>query len=130
MKEGILHRFLTLPPTLSQILKEMYTDLDQNVKRPVKKLIFIVILTALLGLGYITLYGSTVGNVSSSSSSGGGEGGGGVKQQAANVSVANDSHGGSYFCTRNATFVITAIIRVLHSNPFCEIRFAHCRYQQ
>jgi len=49
----------------------MYTDLDQNVKRPVKKLIFIVILTALLGLGYITLYGSTVGNVSSSSSSGG-----------------------------------------------------------
>ena len=33
-------------------------------------------------------------------------------------SVENESHGGSYFRTRRATSVITAIIRVPNPNPF------------
>ena len=41
-----------------------------------------------------------------------GEGERGAKRRATNVSVGNENHGGSYFCTRRTTSINTAIIRV------------------
>jgi len=67
-------------------------------------------------------YKASTTNMMSIGRGGGGGGGGvkvkkgeaeqGAKRRAANVSVGNESRGGSYFYTRRTTSVITAIILV------------------
>jgi len=59
----------------------------------------------------------------------GGEAWRGAKRRVSDVRVGNESRTGSYFCTRNASFVITAIILTPHPNTFRDsLQLDHTQY--